>query len=146
VTATPSHSLDPTPLSSSLPAHPESIGEARRAVVDYARRQGAEPVTLESVRLAVSEALTNVVMHAYRGGPVGDIATEAWIEDGHLFVQVCDEGVGLVPRPDSPGMGIGLAVMAQSADEFTISNREGVPGTLVALRFALPPPASRATS
>lgn len=135
-------------LRSSLPAHPESIGELRRAVVDYARGAGAHQHVLQAVRLAVSEALTNVVMHAYCNRPAGNMLAEAWTQDGHVMVQVCDDGVGLVPRPNSPGMGIGLAVMAQSADEFTISNREGVPGTLVALRFALSPPgvSTRATS
>lgn len=149
MSAPPSPQLTtPPPLRSSLPARPESIGELRRAVVDYAGRSGAGQLVLQAVRLAVSEALTNVVMHAYRDRPPGEMVAEAWTEDGNLMVRVCDDGAGLVPRPDSPGMGIGLAVMAQSADEFAISNREGVPGTLVALRFALSPPeaSDRSTS
>lgn len=124
-------------LHDSRPARPAAIGDLRRAVVDYARWAGADAEVMQSVRLAVSEALTNVAMHAYRDRSEGDILAEAWTDDDHLVVRVSDDGVGLVPRPDSPGMGIGLAVMAQAADEFTICNREGVPGTLVELRFAL---------
>jgi anti-sigma regulatory factor (Ser/Thr protein kinase) len=124
-------------LHTSLPARPDSIGEFRRAVVEYARRVGASQVVAQAVRLAVSEALTNVAMHAYRGRKSGDMVAEAWAQDEDLLVRVWDDGVGLIPRPDSPGMGIGVAVMAQAADEFTISHRDGVPGTLVELRFAL---------
>ncbi len=124
-------------LQTTLPARPDSIGQIRRAVVAFASSVGADAQVSQAVRLAVSEALTNVAMHAYRDRDSGSMLAEAWLEGGHLVVQVCDDGVGLIPRTDSPGMGIGLAVMAQSADEFTISNREGVPGTLVELRFAL---------
>lgn len=128
-----------TPLQLAASARPDSIGELRRAVVAYAREVGSAQTDTEAVRLAVSEALTNVAMHAYRDGEPGCMTVEAWPERQHLVVHVSDDGVGLIPRPDSPGMGIGLAVMAQAADEFTISNREGVPGTLVQLRFALSP-------
>lgn len=120
-----------------LPARPESIGQLRGVVGKFALRSGADMDVTHAVRLAVSEALTNVVMHAYRQREPGDMTVEAWLEEGRLVVRVWDEGVGLVPRPDSPGMGIGLAVMAQAADEFAISNRDDVPGTLVELRFAL---------
>ena len=119
------------------PATADSIGEVRRVVANFARGAGIDAEVAQAVRLAVSEALTNVVMHAYRGRGTGSMTTEAWPADEHLVVRVWDDGVGLVPRTDSPGMGIGLAVMAQAADEFTISNREAVAGTLVELRFAL---------
>lgn len=126
-------------LKIAAPANPESVGELRRAVVAYARKSGSDLAGAEAVQLAVSEALTNVAMHAYRNGDHGCMAVEAWPEQRHLVVHVTDDGVGFVPRPNSPGMGIGLAVMAQAADDFAISNREGVPGTLVQLRFALSP-------
>jgi len=50
---------------------------------------------------------------------------------------VLDEGHGLIPRADSPGMGLGLGLMAQMADDFRVANREGTPGTSVSLRFSL---------
>lgn len=47
-------------------AHPPVIAEMRSGVAAYAEAVGAEPEACEAVRLAVSEAVTNVVLHAYR--------------------------------------------------------------------------------
>lgn len=92
----------------------------------------------QSIRLAVGEALTNVVMHAYVGGQPGMMLVRAWVdEDEHFNVQILDEGHGLIPRADSPGLGLGLGLMAQMSDDFRVANREGKPGTTVSLRFAL---------
>jgi serine/threonine-protein kinase RsbW len=84
----------------------------------------------------VSEALTNVVLHAYLGRDPGPMVAEAWCDADHLLVRVCDEGQGLVPRVDSPGLGVGIAVMASVADDFRIGNRDGTAGTVVSLRFS----------
>jgi two-component sensor histidine kinase len=54
-----------------------------------------------------------------------------------LLVHVADEGVGLRPRADSPGLGLGLGLMAQMADDFAITHRHELRGTIVSLRFAL---------
>lgn len=90
------------------------------------------------MQLSVSEALTNVVMHAYLGIEPGDMIVQAWIDPPSYFtVRVLDEGRGLVPRADSPGLGLGLGLMAQMADDFRIANRDGTPGTTVSLRFSL---------
>ena len=92
----------------------------------------------QSIRLAVGEALTNVVMHAYVGGQPGMMLVRAWVdEDEHFNVQVLDEGHGLIPRADSPGLGLGMGLMAQMSDDFRVANREGTPGTTVSLRFTL---------
>lgn len=114
------------------------ITELRRELSEYARAIGAPPETCESVALATSEALTNVVLHAYHGQEPGEIIVEAFDgESDQLHVLICDEGVGLRPRADSPGLGIGIAVMAQMADEFSITNRQDTQGTIVSLRFSL---------
>lgn len=66
------------------------------------------------------------------------MTVQAWLdEEEHLTVRVLDDGRGLVPRLDSPGLGLGLGVMAQMADDFRVANREGRPGTIVSLRFSL---------
>lgn len=120
------------------PARPEAIAELRHELVRYAQSIGASRRVLDGLRLAVSEALTNAVVHAYVGREPGVMIVEAsCTEDEHLVVHVCDEGHGLVPRFDSPGLGLGIGVMASMADEFAISNREKSAGTIVSLRFAL---------
>jgi hypothetical protein len=73
---------------------------------------------------SVSEALTNVVVHAYPGREPGDMMVEAWRDAMHLIVRVTDNGHGLF-RTDSPGLGLGFGLMASMADEFL---RRGAPG------------------
>lgn len=77
-------------------------------------------------------------MHAYVGREPGTVTVDAWLDsDDHFTVRVLDEGHGLIPRTDSPGLGLGMGVMAQLADDFRVANREGMPGTTVLLRFKL---------
>jgi len=58
------------------------------------------------VKIAVSEAVGNVVVHAYRDGtPPGSLELEGGIEDGKLVISVTDHGIGMSPHPDSPGLG-----------------------------------------
>lgn len=99
-----------------LPAGPESIGILRRRVVACAEEVGATDASREAIGLATSEALTNVVMHAYIESPPGDICVKVWRDgDRHLLVQVADRGVGLRPRLDSRGLGVGLALNCRVA-------------------------------
>lgn len=135
---------DPDPVLSAqpwerhLPANPPTVRTLRRELVDYARVLGASDQTCDAIALAVSEALTNVVQHAYLGREPGPIIVEARVErHNQLLVRICDEGRGPMPRADSPGLGLGLGVMAQTADDFNISNRHDTRGTVVTLRFSL---------
>jgi serine/threonine-protein kinase RsbW len=117
---------------------PDVVRTLRRELVDYARRLGASEQTCDAIALAASEALTNVIYHAYVGEEPGPITIEARLEGpNELLVRVCDEGRGPLPRGDSPGLGLGLGVMAQMADEFSISTRQDRRGTVVTLRFSL---------
>jgi serine/threonine-protein kinase RsbW len=125
-------------LSHSLPATGESVGRLRRAVSDFARGNGATERSLEFVNLAVSEALTNVVVHAYRDTAApGPLLVVAAVRDRALFVTVADEGCGMIPRPDSPGLGLGLGLIAKSADTFEIAPRDSHRGVVLRMRFAL---------
>lgn len=97
-----------------LPAVPASVARARHAAVALARRSGAPDRVVADVALAVSEACTNVVMHAYRDAdaPGALHVTAAVTDDGLLEVVIADDGKGLAERPDSPGLGMGFALMA----------------------------------
>lgn len=118
-------------------ARPDEVARLQHEVVAYIKELGAPEPVVDGVRLAVSEALTNVVLHAYLGRNPGTMIAEAWRDADHLLVRVCDEGHGLVPRADSPGLGVGIPLMASMADDFRIANRDGIPGTIVSLRFSL---------
>lgn len=145
--------MSPTDTSDRLeavcPARPTQISAIRRAVSDVAHRLGACQTTRTRVELAVTEAATNVVLHAYRDAGVGQIHVRAGLDHGLLGVSIGDDGVGMSPNPDSPGLGLGLSLMAYEADRCEIRAASGG-GTEVLMHFGLgasaPAEASRAAS
>jgi anti-sigma regulatory factor (Ser/Thr protein kinase) len=122
-------------LNESYPARVEAIREARQALSDFAAAAGAEDRQVEAVRLASSEALTNAVLHAYRDRP-GSIQVTAAAISGELWVLIADDGCGLQPRADRPGLGLGLGLIAQLSDHLAIVPRASG-GTEVRMRFTL---------
>ena len=118
-------------------AQAQAVREARLAALAFAREHGVPEDRLDAVALAVSEATTNVIMHAYRDRLYpGTFTLELDIEAGSLLVDVRDEGVGMGPRDDSPGMGFGLPLIAEVADGHGFVPTEGG-GTWLAMRFDL---------
>jgi serine/threonine-protein kinase RsbW len=126
-------------FSESYPAVPEAVAEARNALTAFARDAGADQQQLGSVRLAASEAVTNAVMHAYPKGQRGSVQVSASYVENELWLLVADTGNGLRPRANSPGLGLGLVLIAQLTDEFQILSR-GSGGTELRLRFKLRAP------
>lgn len=122
-------------LTQSYPAVPASVPAARQEVTAFAARAGVNGDQLEAIRLAASEAITNVVVHAYRGG-AGSVHINADIAEDELWLLIGDDGCGLRAGNDSPGLGVGLALIANSTDDLTIMNR-GCGGTEVRMRFSL---------
>lgn len=120
-----------------LPARPQNITPLRQAVVGYAASCGASERRREDIALAVSEAISNAVVHAYVGrqDAAGAVGVEAWMEDSRLAVVVFDEGGGMSRRDDSPGLGLGLGLIEQMAD--TLELEDAGPGLRVSMTFAL---------
>jgi two-component sensor histidine kinase len=109
------------------------VQRAREAIVGFARQHGADS---DGVALAVSEAVTNAILHAFRGRELGKIAVQAWL-DGDLFlVSVSDDGTGMRPNPESPGLGLGLSLIGSVSDGVEIEKLD--PGTRLRIRFQLP--------
>ena len=120
-----------------LPAESASVGRARRAARSFAAGHGLSGTRLADVALAVSEAVSNVIVHAYRGRATPGVLdlTLAACDDA-IRVAIRDFGVGLVPREDSPGLGLGLGVIGRLADRVEIkAPRDG--GTELRMVFAL---------
>ncbi len=126
---------DVNTLTVTYPAEPDSVALARHALSTFAATFGADDRQLQSVRLAVSEALTNAVLHAYRD-TAGEVQMTAARVADELWILVCDDGCGLEPRPDRPGLGLGLALISQVSEEMSVGPRAGG-GTEVRMRFAL---------
>ena len=124
-------------LSRSYPAIHSSVPEARRAVAALARSVGASRSQVDAIKLAVSEAVTNAVLHAYPGQP-GAVHVTAAVTGDELWVLVADDGCGLETMARRPGLGLGLALIAQSAEDFTVSRRSSR-GIELRMRFPLTP-------
>lgn len=104
----------------------------------YAESNGASAQQCDDIGLGASEALSNVVVHAYAGhDDAGDIQVEAWMQGDALQVTVCDDGIGIAPRLDSPGLGLGLAIIGRICDQLIIENRDGEAGARVRMSFAI---------
>ncbi len=120
-------------LELTLPPEATSIKRARDAVAVLAERVGA-PVA--DVKLAVSEAVTNSLVHGYRDGGQGAISVTARIERGRLLVVVADQGVGMKPNLQSPGLGVGISLITSLAGDVRFDSSPN--GLTVSMSFAAP--------
>lgn len=90
---------------------------------------------IDGVALAVTEACTNVVLHAYRRGPNGSFRVVADRGPGGLRVVVTDAGCGPAPRLDSPGLGLGVPLMAALTKLLEARPADDGHGTVVTIVF-----------
>ena len=112
----------------------------RSAVASFAADHGVREPPMGNLKMAVSEAMTNVVVHAYDEGNPGtvDISVAVDVPGREVTVVVADHGLGMHPRADSPGMGLGLPLIGNLASELRIAPAPGGRGTEVRMRFELP--------
>ena len=101
-------------------AVPDNVSIARRAVTAHLRRGGTLEPPLNDIALAASEAMTNVVHHAYRDGEAGSMRVRVEVRRAEVELMVQDDGSGMVPRPDSPGLGLGMPLIATLSDRFDV--------------------------
>jgi serine/threonine-protein kinase RsbW len=114
-----------------LAGRPENIGLARLAANGVATVAGAPFDVVADLKLAVSEACTNVVRHAYR--ETGDreerpIILRFAVRRGEVCVEVEDEGCGFDSsnsvHPLS-GLGMGLAIVRAVSDDVAVESGAG---------------------
>lgn len=132
-------------LQRSFPAIAASIPLARAAAVEFAASVTTSAELLEAVALTASEAVTNAVLHAYpedsrragAGSASAEIHLSAWVAGGELWLLIAENGCGLRSgRRHSGGLGLGLALIVQVSDGFSIHARAGG-GTELRARFRL---------
>ncbi|MHB1999018.1 MAG: ATP-binding protein [Solirubrobacteraceae bacterium] len=104
-----------------LPARAENIAIVRHAFGALGEVYGISEQRLSDIRLAVTEACTNVVVHAYPDEE-GPLEVEAKLAGEELTIFIRDRGKGIVPRPDSPGLGLGLPLIASLADNVKLGH------------------------
>jgi serine/threonine-protein kinase RsbW len=123
-----------------IPARAEYIALGRLALTGLARLQTFPEEALEDLKLALTEACTNSVRHAYRHGDPGNVEIVYELFSDRLVVEVSDEGGGFDPEAPMGGAapaleegGLGIAIIRAIADEVEIGSQAG--GTGSRLRF-----------
>jgi len=128
----------PAPVRLSLPARARNIAVVRRALEAIAEELALPRRLVEDMRLAVTEACTNVVRHAYSGDEAdapNALRVELRPRPRGMLVVVEDRGRGVGPSPDSGGPGLGLPLIAALTDELEITHGPDG-GSRVAMLFA----------
>jgi len=124
-----------TDVTLTLPACPENVSVIRHVLGAFAEAMRLPDELVEDLRLAVTEACTNVVRHAYPPNRPGPVEISIVPTDENVSVVVADHGRGIGSSSDTTGPGLGLPLIAAIADEVEL---EPVPGggSRVAMTFA----------
>jgi anti-sigma regulatory factor (Ser/Thr protein kinase) len=120
-----------------LPARPEGVAVVRQALAGMADALAFDPTVLADMKMAVSEACTNVVVHAYQDVH-GMLEVDMLADETGLTIRVRDYGTGIQPHPrpsrDVPALGLGLPLIAALSDAFELHGSAGQ-GTEVRMTF-----------
>jgi serine/threonine-protein kinase RsbW len=123
----------------SVPAKPEYVGVVRLTVSGIANRAGFSYDDIEDMKIAVAEACTNVVTHAYKDG--GTMNISYFLYDNRMEIVVADQGQSFdiakvrdylgpvdVSRPvaDLKEGGLGLFLISSLMDKVELSNESGI--------------------
>jgi anti-sigma regulatory factor (Ser/Thr protein kinase) len=123
-------------LEISMAAEPGSVRLVRTEIMRWFHElQNAEDALAASIAVAVSEAVGNVVRHAYPGEGTGRVEVEAQLEESSIVVSVSDGGRGMGSHVDRSRNGMGLPVIGRLADGVTVVSDNG--GTRLSMRFEL---------
>lgn len=121
----------------------ENESLARTVVAAFLTRLDPTLEELADVKTAVSEAVTNAIIHGYDGTP-GKIRLHSWIEDNTIWIEISDKGVGIpdvnrameplyTTRPEMERSGMGFAFMEAFMDELNVETKVGE-GTTVRMK------------
>jgi serine/threonine-protein kinase RsbW len=122
-----------------IPARAEYIALARLALSGLATIAALPEETVADLKLALTEAVSNSVRHAYAGGS-GFVSVAYELSGKALAIEVVDDGEGFDPKrpPALEGEeltegGLGIAIIRTIADDFELQSQPGVRGSR--LRF-----------
>ncbi|KGX86559.1 anti-sigma B factor RsbW [Pontibacillus litoralis] len=124
-----------------VPAKAEYVGVVRLSISGIANRMGFHYEEIEDLKVAISEAITNGVKHAYKGIDEGEITVGFGVYENRLEIMVADHGgsfdlskvkedIGPFREEDSIDElkegGFGLFLIDALMDKVEINNRSGV--------------------
>lgn len=125
----------------------ENEGFARVAVAAFAAKLNPTVDDLAELKTAVSEAVTNAIIHGYNSNPAGIVYISATIEDGEVDVVVRDEGIGIqnieeakeplfTTKPEMERAGMGFTIMEHFTDWLDVESSSSA-GTVVRFKKRL---------
>ena len=123
-----------TDVTLTLPAEPENVAVIRHVLGAFAEALRLPDDVVEDLRLAVTEACTNVVRHAYPPEQPGSVEISIRPTDEFVSVVVSDRGRGIGTSSDTTGPGLGLPLIAAIADDVELQPVPGG-GSRVAMTF-----------
>ena len=116
-------------VSLTIPARPEYIALCRLALTGLARAREFSPEVVADLKLALTEACSNSVRHAYDEGREGVVEIRYELEADRIAIEVCDEGAGFDPdvlnqiADEVDEGGLGIAIIRALSDEFEVGRR-----------------------
>jgi serine/threonine-protein kinase RsbW len=120
-----------------IPAKAEYIALGRLALTGLLRPRAVEPEVIADVKLALTEACSNSIRHAYADGRAGEVEIRYELADSSLSVEVWDEGAGFeterlaVDPAELDEGGLGIAIIRALTDDLSIGRRADGPGYCV---------------
>ena len=112
----------------SIPAKAEYIVLCRLALSGLAQVRRVEPETLADLKVALTEACSNSVRHAYEEGRAGVVDVRYEVNGEKVAVEVSDEGAGFHADGPDGGVrdveegGLGIAIIRALTDELAIES------------------------
>lgn len=133
----------PNEMTLSFLSHPENESFARVVIAAFAVQLSPTVAEIADIKTAVSEAVTNAIVHGYEG-VLGVITMHAYMSGHALTVEIKDQGKGIhdvqqamepfyTTRPDQERSGMGFAVMQTFMDDLEVESKPGQ-GTLVRMK------------
>lgn len=110
---------------------PENVGIARMLVASVGSQLDLSLNDIEELKVVVSEAVTNAIVHGYRNGPTGIVRLELTVEADFLKIVVRDDGIGIADveqalqpafSTDPERMGLGFVFMQSFMDELNVDS------------------------
>jgi serine/threonine-protein kinase RsbW len=128
-------------VSLTAPAKPEYLACFRLVLVGLARAGEIDEETLSDLKLAVTEACSNSVRHAYGEAGSGNVTGRFELGEDYLAIQIEDDGAGFevdaTEKPSFPPPGFGLSIIQTLTDDFQVSKGTDGRGSRVSFRKAI---------
>ncbi|NLY38536.1 MAG: anti-sigma F factor [Firmicutes bacterium] len=127
-----------------IPSRSDNEAFARVVVAAFASRLDPTLDEISDIKTAVSEAVTNAIIHAYEDR-VGLITITAYLEQNKLTVEIKDEGIGIedlemarqplyTSKPELDRSGMGFTIMENFMDEVKVYSAPGKGTTVVLVK------------